>query len=325
MASSFMEQLTAPIRSGARNFFNRLNPLSQVRATRRFATRFMDEEVAISDPNKLPGFFYKFTRAAIEKGDTPQLDKGAHQFESEVLKIIKVNENAQYGVLIHIRDTVSDLRKRKREFTGNIDRAVREKGLTPSQAQEIKKIIEEEFTFCSHMITKALDEIERQEIMVARERTQLRSFLFKFDMTLKQEMGFFYNRILDLDKSMAKDLNVVGKDIAKTVRGNASKNQQAKQILNKDLAEIHKLVEKEMKLIMDEVRDLIHLTLGVENGIKIIMNREVIGNLEGQMKLPKAVGDKIIAYMKLLEDEIQKTSEVNYQYSKTLELQARGI
>ncbi len=311
--TSVATEITSPFRLGVKKFFNKFG-LSSFRATKN--TRIeSDSEILVAENGKLIAKFQDMVSEPIHKGDIKLLVQDAKKFEGQIEKLVMKNENAQFGVIDEIRKQIEELGKKELRIKKKID-LLKKTGISPELHDKIKHDFEERFKEIFNTVEMILNEIGKQEIMVARDRTTMRMFMFKFESQMKQQLAFFYFKIRDLEKSDEKKLNTIEKDLEPKIISKHSK--EAEEMVNKELKLLYESVKTELYQMLEEVKVLVHLVIGIEEGIIDLVNREIKGRLVGQMKLPLEVGNQIQIIMFDMLDKVQKISEDNRTYTKEL-------
>ena len=297
------------------------NIIAPQRGTRRFR-RYMDDVLNLTDSKKLDEYLTNHIKNSEElTGDTAELLLGVKKFKTEIIKLIVRDEDAQLGVIFELKDEEdkikSDFKKIKQELKKENKEHVHKlnqldkKGLDTIDDKTYQVFLQrlnEDILTIEKLFQQALSELEKRELLISRDRSQLRSFVFKTDSTIKHDLNFIPFKIADEDKLRNKTFD--------EMRKFASLTEKNEKIFEKDLKQLLVIIKDSMGLILEEMIDLIELILRMIQSLDKVYDDHIKNKLVDKMYLPNKIEIKIKSEFDEIFKHIKSQAEVNFEKIK---------
>jgi hypothetical protein len=294
------------------------NIISPQRATNRIRF-FVDELFKLTDPVHLDGILSADIKQAEEtNGKTKELLAGVIQFKKKIITLVSRDEKAIWGVINEIKDEEKEIEKEFREITRNIKDAQRKKtatnikginskilqGVNDDVYKNCMDLIHQKIAEIKKLYKKELEELENRELLLSRERDQMRGYVFKFDNTIKSEISFFFGNLKNFNKSQDREI--------KRIREMVGNDKNMKDELEKFL----RIVSENLKLIFNEIIDLIEILIRIKFSMQTVYEKHIIDNLTNKMGLSKRIRPKVKNEFDEIYNHIKEQAEIDFEAIK---------
>ena len=288
------------------------NLISPVRATRRYGRQGeFDIELPLRTEQGMENYFSKHVGLAESIGNLIKLKKSADEFKIDIINIINKNENAQNGVFFLIKQEIETLHKQQHELAKILHDDKLKIILTPAVYEHTVSAIKDMWKTTFAEISKDLVWMADLELDISRHANRIRDFSVQLDYNMKSGFGHFDSRIRDDERAEKNEFKEVENLI---IKHKDVKSLEAE--LRRDLKEFIKIIFDEMKLIMNELRNLTIIIRDMEEALMKVYSKHVEGKLEGEMKLPHETAQLIKKDFTDILAVIREKSQLYFQEAK---------
>lgn len=282
--------------------------------------RYVDPLFEIAEPAEMQKLVQGYLKKGEDEGIVEELEKGETDFIKYVKNLIKKDLNAEQSATWKVYERINHLKKERKSIIAKLKTlTVKDKHLlSEDEFRRLKKDVNETYGKIFHGIYLVMDNIRKQDLMVARNRDQLRAMFWAFESSQKTELAFFIDHIkVDDKKEERLEKDIENEFSPKTIKKQGEK--KVEEIIVKDLADLKKIIDAEMEEIYKYVRILIHIILDIEDGIKKLEKDYIGKNLGELKKLPEIQQQKLKAALdKLIEDAIARAEEKETERDKAI-------
>jgi len=291
--------------------------ISPQRATRRFRF-FMDSTMNLSDPGHLTNRL----KSCVEKNgeiseDPEEIVRGFEKFQKQITALMIRDENAEWGAIYELKEEEERIKKGITAIKGRItkDKNQAEKKLGNLKTlnninnkfyEEISREIDEEVVRIKKIFLPTLDTLQKKELLISRERDQMIEYLLKTSSGIKSELNANPFKIKADDKDRDRFLEKIMKDI----------KRKDKPAVESDLKELLKIITDSVKLVFDEIADLIEILLNILKSLDSVYKEYVTGKLARRMNMPKKYLDRISVILAKAIEDIRTEAEIDFEAIK---------
>ena len=285
-------------------------------ATKRFARNNLDDAFGLSTITTMRTIYEGYTNQSFSQGNKEKYVQDTEKFLFYIRGQLICIENAEGGAINLIRNRIQEISNKAHKIESNLARM--KKNIPQKEYQEVLDNMHKRWLEINHVIVEdVLSNTIKLQKNVEYGRSQMITQSFRFDLSMKKDIGFFFSRDRESRKQEKSLFKAIDIEISKL------SSLQNLSLINKKMEELSESIQKEMQLIQEELRFLtilmIHITENVDSLEKVILQSLTSSGLDEASIL------KVKTSFNSLRDYVKQESAKNVERAKQLIPEAAAI